>query len=82
MGVDRPHYLEHRQRLRKRFLTHGLEGFADYEVVELLLTLAFRVLMSNRRPRPSWRISAIYGDFWMRPSKTCRRCRALALSRL
>jgi UPF0758 N-terminal len=40
MGVDRPHYLEHRQRLRKRFLTHGLEGFADYEVVELLLTLA------------------------------------------
>jgi len=30
----------HRQRLRDRFLKHGLEGFADYEVLELLLTLA------------------------------------------
>jgi DNA repair protein RadC len=40
MDIDRPHYLAHRQRLRERFLRHGLEGFADYEVVELLLTLA------------------------------------------
>lgn len=30
----------HRQRLRERFLKAGLDGFADYEVVELLLTLA------------------------------------------
>jgi len=30
----------HRQRLRNRFLRSGLAGFADYEVVELLLTLA------------------------------------------
>lgn len=30
----------HRQRLRERFLTGGLEGFHDYEVIELLLTLA------------------------------------------
>src|SRR5882762_7693497 len=30
----------HRQRLRKRFVKGGLDGFADYEVVELLLTLA------------------------------------------
>jgi DNA repair protein RadC len=29
----------HRQRLRDRFLTAGLEGFHDYEVIELLLTL-------------------------------------------
>lgn len=29
----------HRQRLRKRFLEGGLQGFHDYEVVELLLTL-------------------------------------------
>ncbi len=34
-----PHYLKHRQRLRDRFLKTGLSGFADYEVVELLLTL-------------------------------------------
>lgn len=30
----------HRQRLRERFVKVGLVGFADYEVVELLLTLA------------------------------------------
>jgi DNA repair protein RadC len=30
----------HRQRLRERFLASGLNGFQDYEVIELLLTLA------------------------------------------
>lgn len=30
----------HRQRLRERFLAAGLAGFHDYEVIELLLTLA------------------------------------------
>ncbi len=34
------HYHGHRQRLRERFLKSGLAGFADYEVVELVLTLA------------------------------------------
>lgn len=29
----------HRKRLRERFLQSGLDGFLDYEVVELLLTL-------------------------------------------
>jgi DNA repair protein RadC len=29
----------HRKRLRERFLQSGLNGFADYEVIELLLTL-------------------------------------------
>lgn len=40
MSDDDPHHLGHRQRLRERFLKSGLDGFADYEVVELLLTLA------------------------------------------
>lgn len=40
MGVDPSSHLGHRQRLRERFLRAGFEGFADYEVVELLLTLA------------------------------------------
>lgn len=40
MTDDEPHYHGHRQRLRARFLKSGLDGFADYEVVELLLTLA------------------------------------------
>ena len=29
----------HRQRLRDRFLKSGLQGFSDYEVIELLLSL-------------------------------------------
>lgn len=40
MNVDRPDHHGHRQRLRERFIKHGLDGFADYEAVELLLTLA------------------------------------------
>ena len=39
MGED-PHYHGHRKRLRDRFLKNGLEGLNEYEVVELLLTLA------------------------------------------
>jgi DNA repair protein RadC len=34
------HYEGHRDRLRQRFLKSGLGGLADYEVVELVLTLA------------------------------------------
>ena len=40
MSESDPDYHGHRQRLRDRFLKSGLAGFADYEVVELLLTLA------------------------------------------
>jgi DNA repair protein RadC len=29
----------HRQRLREKFLKNGLDGFLDYEIIELLLTL-------------------------------------------
>ena len=32
-------HVGHRQRLRERYLKNGLEGFHDYEIVELLLTL-------------------------------------------
>ena len=28
----------HRGRLRERFLKSGLDGFLDYEIIELLLT--------------------------------------------
>lgn len=38
--MKKSHYHGHRQRLRERFLRSGLESFADYEAVELLLTLA------------------------------------------
>jgi len=30
-------YLGHRERIRSRFLKNGLDGFADYEVIELML---------------------------------------------
>src|SRR6266852_3074966 len=40
MSLNSPHFHGHRQRLRERFMRNGLAGFADYEVVELLLTLA------------------------------------------
>ena len=35
-----PHYLGHRRRLRARFVKHGLDGLAEHEVMELLLTFA------------------------------------------
>ncbi len=38
--VSGPDHRGHRNRLRERFLRSGIEGLADYEVVELLLTLA------------------------------------------
>lgn len=34
----KPHYMEHRKRLRERFRKTGFEGFQDYEAIELLLT--------------------------------------------
>jgi DNA repair protein RadC len=40
MTDSKPYYHGHRQRLRERFLKSGLAGFADYEMIELLLTLA------------------------------------------
>jgi len=40
MGGQAPHFHGHRQRLRGRFVKSGLAGFADHEVIELLLTLA------------------------------------------
>ncbi|WP_027357778.1 RadC family protein [Desulforegula conservatrix] len=39
-SVNDGHNEGHRQRLRERFLEDGLDGFHDYEVVELLLTVA------------------------------------------
>jgi len=36
---DIPKGIGHRKRLRDRFLQGGLDGFLDYEIIELLLTL-------------------------------------------
>jgi len=40
--MQEQHYHGHRKRLRKRFLQQGLEGFQDYEALELLLLFVAR----------------------------------------
>ncbi len=37
--MNTPDYEGHRQRLRDKFLKSGLDGFHDYEIIELLLTI-------------------------------------------
>jgi DNA repair protein RadC len=59
MSEDRPHYLKHRERLRERFIRNGLDGFADYETVELLLTLAIPRLDVKE---PAKSLIAQFGD--------------------
>lgn len=49
----------HRQRLRQRFVRSGLVGFADYEVVELLLTLA---IPRSDVKQPAKELIARFGD--------------------
>ena len=36
----KPDHLGHRERLRDKFLAQGPDALADYEIIELLLTLA------------------------------------------
>ena len=43
MKFEKPHYYGHRKRLREKFIKNGFDGFADYEIVELLLTLSIPV---------------------------------------
>ena len=46
--VKKKQYLGHHKRLRDRFIKSGLDGFHDYEVLELLLTFVF----PNRDTKP------------------------------
>lgn len=54
-----PPYAGHRRRLRERFEKNGLEGFADYEVVELLLTL---VIPRSDVKQPAKELIARFGN--------------------
>ena len=54
------HYLGHRKRLRERFLKTGTEGLADYEVVELMLTLA---IPRSDVKKPAKALIAKFGSF-------------------
>ena len=35
--AGKPHYLGHRERLRRRFRDAGADALADYELLELIL---------------------------------------------
>jgi DNA repair protein RadC len=59
MRVDSSPSEGHRQRLRERFVKAGLDGFADYEVVELLLTLA---IPRSDVKQPAKALIARFGD--------------------
>lgn len=59
MKKSEPHYVEHRARLRNRFLKSGIQGLADYEVVELLLTLA---IPRKDVKEPAKRLIQIFGN--------------------
>jgi len=52
MTNEDPGYHGHRQRLRDHFLKSGLASFADYEVVEFLLTLAVPRSAVKQRAKP------------------------------
>lgn len=39
---DKPHYLGHRERFRKKFISKGAAAFEDYELLEILLTYVNR----------------------------------------
>jgi DNA repair protein RadC len=47
-SVEKPHYVGHRRRLKDRFIKAGLEPFADYEVLEFLLT--FSIAQKDVKP--------------------------------
>jgi len=57
--MEKPHYIGHRQRLRERFLKSGFDGFADHEVIELLLTLA---IPRGDVKQPAKDLIASFGD--------------------
>jgi DNA repair protein RadC len=58
LSIQRPGKIKnpgHRQRLREKFLRGGLDGFLDYEVVELLLALGTPRLDCKRQAKDALR---------------------------
>ena len=62
----------HRQRLRDKFLASGLSGFHDYEVIELLLTLATPVKDCKEAAKAALkRFKTLQGVFEAPPNELC-----------
>lgn len=63
----------HRQRLRERFLADGLDGFHDYEVIELLLTLVTpRKDCKDAAKAAMARFKTLQGVFEAAPAELCK----------
>ena len=45
---NKPHYLGHRQRLKAKFKDSGFDSFADYEILEFILT--FSIARKDTKP--------------------------------
>jgi DNA repair protein RadC len=56
----RPHYLEHRSRLRDRFSVAGPDALADYELLELML---FRIIPRQDTKPLAKALIERFGDF-------------------
>jgi DNA repair protein RadC len=48
MAHNKPHYFDHRKRIKERYLKGGLSAFHDYEILELILT--FAILRKDVKP--------------------------------
>jgi DNA repair protein RadC len=63
----------HRQRLRERFLANGLDGFHDYEVIELLLTLVTpRKDCKHAAKEAMARFKTLQGVLEAEPAELCK----------
>lgn len=73
MDSTKPHKGEgHRKRLRDKFLESGLDGFHDYEVIELLLTLATpRKDCKDAAKAVLERFKTLQGVFEASPAELC-----------
>ena len=50
-NTDKPHYIDHRSRLRDRFIHQGINGLQPYEIIELFLTFVIPQKMLNRQQK-------------------------------
>lgn len=55
--AGKPHYLGHRERLRRRFREAGADALPDYELLEMILFRAVPRRDTKPWPRPSSPIS-------------------------
>lgn len=55
-----PHFLDHRERLRDKFMSAGHQALADYEMLELVL---FRAIPRQDVKPLAKRLLAAFGDF-------------------